>query len=203
MKDICHIVPDVNNGVDAASPANDVIGSSPEASRHHPQQPEDVNKASASEELICLDFDALVDEKLDGFTLDDLNDDDFNPRASNGASGSNGASSGASSGSGSGGAVGSDDNDDDFAQFNPRGVEIPRPAGAPALPPRDAAGSSVNSGGKVASVGASSPFMGISGNPFGGDPFGMSSFNASASQAPLAMNSDMSLNLDDLDPLKK
>merc|ERR1712096_107844 len=48
-----------------------------------------IKEENDNNELICLDMGSLsgggnsgTDEKLDGFTLDDLNDDDFNPRGS-------------------------------------------------------------------------------------------------------------------------
>jgi hypothetical protein len=164
---------------------------------------------SALEELICLEPAATAGgeataAKLDGFTLDDLNDDDFNPRA---------AAAGTSSSS-------DEDADDDF---DPRAPQVPAPLAVvpPNLPPRDSA-AKITAGGGNYQQNLSQPMIPIfpkddpfAKNPFagGGDPFGMVTFESSSSAAPpplaaanILAAADFSLSpefsLDELDPLK-
>jgi hypothetical protein len=111
-------------------------------------------------ELICLESEVL-ELKLDGFSLDDINDDDFNPRASD-----------------------EDDEDEDAAQFDPRApplAPVPQVAvlSPPALPPRVANNNSQNltSTPKMDNIFSSNPFSNAS------DPFGMSAFDSAQSGA--------------------
>jgi len=151
-----------------------------------------------------INFDAPV-TKLDTMTLDDLNDDDFDPRAGTGDTGDS-----------------SDTSDD----FNPRGtattsnprtqplgtpiikppcaVTAPQPTPTrilppPTLPPRDP---SKITAAKV--PGVANPFS----SPAANDPFGMSNFSTPTakpsdpfSSGPTFGSTDFSL--DELDPLRK
>ncbi len=78
------------------------------APQQKPQSPstpsEQQGKKSSPDELICLDLDG-ASSGVDGLTLDDLNDDDFNPRAGGGGGG---------------------DKDEDEEDFDPR-QEMPPP----------------------------------------------------------------------------
>jgi len=151
-----------------------------------------------------INFDAPV-TKLDTMTLDDLNDDDFDPRAGTGDTGD------------------SSDTSDDFnprgtaTTSNPRtqslGTPIIKPPSAvtapqatptrilppPTLPPRDP---SKITAAKV--PGVANPFS----SPAANDPFGMSNFSTPAakpsdpfSSVPTFGSTDFSL--DELDPLRK
>ena len=165
-----------------------------------------------SDELICLDSAVEANtSKLDGFSLDDLNDDDFNPRAE-------GGTSGGSEDDDEGAAGGSDD-------APPPSMPAPQiirpPPAAPARPAPAVVGeqAKVNmtiSNDLFAPKDANDPFAK---NPFassgGGsnDPFGMASFSSSAVAAnPSPKSSSDSFqagltsntfSLDQLDPLKK
>ena len=103
---------------------------------------------SADDQLINLDAPV---SKFDNMTLDDLNDDDFDPRA--------------------GDQTGDSDSSDDF---NPRSFPVlPSPAkgvkSPPALPPREQ--------GSVKPV-SNNPFSSPAGlTGFSQDPFGMPTFN--------------------------
>lgn len=138
---------------------------------------------TSDDQLINLDVPV---SKFDNMTLDDLNDDDFDPRAAD--------------------QTGDSDSSDDF---NPRSFPAPVlpapstpasiPAGSifmtpPAIPPRDP-------GKVVATNPFSSPFLaGGGGSPQ--DPFGMSTFNTPekiAASSPFG-SADV---FADLDPLKK
>lgn len=156
-------------------------------------------KDKKTDELICLEATAT---KLDGFSLDDLNDDDFNPRAF-------GANTSAAP---------EEDSDDtnDENDFNPR-ADLPPPATKapavilappPALPPREAPPIPTPSNNtKIDVFSSDDPFAS---NPFTGsqDPFGMSAFDSGAkSKNPLdAFQAGLGIgnfSLDELDPLKK
>lgn len=157
--------------------------------------------STAAAELICLDAasDNLT-AKLDGFTLDDLNDDDFNPRAM--------------------GASSSED------EFDPRASANAPPTVPPPVlqqqqqqqvilsPPAPAVVAPVAPTADIFRPKDGNPF---SGNPFGGanDPFGMASFDAAAGnkapnvgnvfdsfQAGISVGGGNNL-FEDLDPLKK
>jgi len=190
------------------------------------------NEQNDSNQLISFGGNAGVDEKLDGLSLDDLNDDDFNPRGS----------------------------DDDELEFNPRksvtenlpssspvqsfstspfppttqstlpaAPFITPPINAPALPPRDptkvsspvapAVTQPFNNNDKFHSdsnFGSNNIFHN---NPFEtpstkADPFGMSSFDNNSTPFSKAFSGDdwgmaqksvtaNTLSLDELDPLKK
>lgn len=103
---------------------------------------------SADDQLINLDAPV---SKFDNMTLDDLNDDDFDPRA--------------------GDQTGDSDSSDDF---NPRSFPVlPSPVkgviSPPALPPREQ--------GTVKTV-SNNPFISPAGlTGFSQDPFGMPTFN--------------------------
>lgn len=160
-------------------------------------RPEDM-KPTNFNELICLEEAEAATEQLDGFTLDDLNDEDFNPRA--------------------GGAATSED-DDDF-QFDPRAVAnssgsptnnfSPPPASAangpmmlsppPALPPRDPQKLIINNN-------VANPFS--NGVGVSNDLFGMGSFDSSMPAPANGKHNNFSsgfskpnFSLDELDPLK-
>lgn len=158
-----------------------------------------VEKSKDKDELINLDGSAAEStSNVDGFTLDDLNDDDFNPRA----------------------AESTESDDSETAK--------PPPKLPPVLPPRDPnkinkSASTPNTAGLnmqqnmadffskddpfsktnpfgAATSGASAA-AGISAG-FGNDPFGMDSFHMSKSNNSLA-DTFQDFNLDELDPLKK
>ena len=160
-----------------------------------------------SSELICLD--AAVEgssSKLDGFDLDDLNDDDFNPRAASDEDDEEGAASG-----------GQLDDDAPPPAMPPPQIIRPPPA-APARPSPAVVGeqAKVNmtlSNDLFAPKDANDPFAK---NPFASsgsnDPFGMASFSEAGSagqhQAPNAFQAGITtgtaaFSLDQLDPLKK
>jgi hypothetical protein len=165
-------------------------------------------------ELICLDLEVSgVGIRLDGFSLDDINDDDFNPRAPS-----------------------DEDEEESPTDFDPRAEsERPVPPASaampltltpPALPPRVANNNSQNNL-------TSTPFQSekqqgniFSSNPFSGggaDPFGMAAFDSPTGPAKQGLNAlpspfVTSLNasggggggeiapnnfFDDLDPLNK
>jgi len=184
-----------------------------------------------SNQLISFGVNSGLDEKLDGLSLDDLNDDDFNPRGS----------------------------DDDDLEFNPRKsmtenspsspiqsfstspfppstqsnvpttpfIEAPR--NAPALPPRDtnkvtspvapAVTQPFNNNDKFHSDSGFGSNNIFNNNPFESpatkaDPFGMSSFDNNPTPFSKAFSGDdwgmaqksvtaNTLSLDELDPLKK
>merc|ERR1712212_539257 len=165
----------------------------------------DVSEDSAidSQADKLINFDAPV-TKLDTMTLDDLNDDDFDPRAGTGDTGDS-----------------SDTSDD----FNPRGtgvttsnsrtqsmgtpiikppsaVNTPQATPArilppPTLPPRD---SSKITAAKV--PGVTNPFSSPA-----SDPFGMSNFSSAKPSDPFTSSvpsfGTTDFSLDELDPLKK
>lgn len=156
---------------------------------------------SRPDELINLDSSIT---KLDGFSLDDINDDDFNPRASSGS-----------------------DDEDEADDFDPRIPAGPPPALAPppSQPPQEPVASVPNGGGNY-QQNLSQPISPENSifpkddpfgqNPFSGavDPFGMASFNSNSTKGPLtplestfqsslAAGGPTTFSLDDLDPLKK
>jgi len=165
---------------------------------------EGLNAAVDAQADKLINFDAPA-TKLDTMTLDDLNDDDFDPRAE---------------------AADTGDSSDTSDDFNPRGDSsnprtlvgtpiIKPPSTAtqqstptrilppPSLPPRDP---SKISAAKVPAM--ANPFT----SPAPSDPFGMSNFSASPGTAPPVAkdafsngltfgNADFSL--DELDPLRK
>ena len=164
--------------------------------------------SKSNNELICLDESDVggVGNKLDGFSLDDINDDDFNPRATS-----------------------EDSEEDEEARSPPPQSAPPQalspPLPPPALPPRVASNNSQNSSSNLTStptftkqaadnIFSSNPFGGGVGDGSGGvDPFGMSAFQSPASGAhkgdksPFAPSSAAAAVgqnfFDDLDPLRK
>ena len=158
-------------------------------------------------ELICLDDADVggVGNKLDGFSLDDINDDDFNPRAT------------------------SEDSDEDEEaaaarspppQSAPPQALSPAALPPPALPPRVTS----NNGSNLTStptftkqaadnIFSSNPFSGDGSGGGGVDLFGMSAFQSPTSGAlkgeksPFAPSSAAAAVgqsfFDDLDPLRK
>merc|ERR1712013_284399 len=165
----------------------------------------DVSEDSAidSQADKLINFDAPV-TKLDTMTLDDLNDDDFDPRAGTGDTGD------------------SSDTSDDFnprgtgvTTSNPRtqsmGTPIIKPPSAvtttqatparilppPSLPPRDP---SKITAAKV--PGVTNPFSSPA-----SDPFGMSNFSSAKPSDPFTSSvpsfGTTDFSLDELDPLKK
>jgi len=190
------------------------------------EQPKTTSEESDSNQLISFGGNAGNDEKLDGLSLDDLNDDDFNPRGS----------------------------DDDELEFNPRkpmnetnvtSVQsfstspfpqptlpapiIEPPRSAPALPPRDLMKASIPTAPSVTEAfnnndkfHTESTFGGTNifqTNPFEipstkSDPFGMTAFDNNPTPFSKSFAGDdwsmpqksvtvHSLSLDELDPLKK
>merc|ERR1712241_469244 len=131
-------------------------------------------------ELICLDdstTSSTVDFggiTLDNFTLDDLNDDEFNPRAVEQPAPS------------------------PFVQVGSVPTTTPTPAPVlvppPALPPREFK--------KISPVpeNNNNPFSTNSG--LNDDPFGMTSFSSAPAIAKPAVNPNPLASLDDLDPFK-
>ena len=164
--------------------------------------------SKTNNELICLDESDVggVGNKLDGFSLDDINDDDFNPRAN------------------------SEDSEEDSEEV--RGGPPPQsappqvlspPLPPPALPPRVASNNSQNGSSNLTStptftkqaadnIFSSNPFSVGDGNG-GVDPFGMSAFQSTSSGAlksdkspfaPPSAAAAVGQNFfDDLDPLRK
>lgn len=171
ISEVCQITPTVDN-----SPTH--VNSKPSL---------DMSNASVEDQLINLDAPV---SKFDTMTLDDLNDDDFDPRAA--------------------GDDGSDTSDD----FNPRRPSFPTPVirqepvksvstpasafilSPPAIPPR-VSGTPVGPIGTPAST--TNPFASpfTTGSP--ADPFGMSTFNTPTEKGMVAAPSFFA----DLDPLKK
>jgi len=164
-------------------------------------------RSKTNNELICLDESDVggVGNKLDGFSLDDINDDDFNPRANS-----------------------EDSEEDEEVRPPPQSAPPPQalspPLPPPALPPRVASNNSQNS--SSSNLSSTPTFTKqaadniFSSNPFGGgggsggvDPFGMSAFQSAASGAhksdksPFAPSSAAAAVgqnfFDDLDPLRK
>jgi len=146
----------------------------------------DVSEASVEDQLINLDAPV---SKFDTMTLDDLNDDDFDPRA------------------------GSDTSDD----FNPRRPSFPTPVirqepvksvstpgsafilSPPAIPPR-VGGTPVSTTPAAPTNPFSSPFATNGGTP--SDPFGMTTFNTPTDKMQTPSFGSTGL-FADLDPLKK
>ena len=161
---------------------------------HVDQKPADKTDGEATEKTASeggddIKKDTLINleenGEIDGFTIDDLKDDFFNPRA------------------------GSSDDDD---EFNPRAGTAPSPAAAPAaapkepvlspppaLPPRDSAkvqNNNIHSDNIFGEPAAESTNPFASSKPFAPvsatiDPFGMSSFD-SANQQPFGGSSAFS-----------
>ena len=162
--------------------------------------------SKSNNELICLDESDVggVGNKLDGFSLDDINDDDFNPRATS-----------------------EDSEEDEEARSPPPQSAPPQalspPLPPPALPPRVASNNSQNSSNLTSTptftkqaadnIFSSNPFGGVGDGSGGVDPFGMSAFQSPASGAhkgdksPFAPSSAAAAVgqnfFDDLDPLRK
>ena len=153
-------------------------------------------------ELICLDESDVggVGNKLDGFSLDDINDDDFNPRANSEES---------------------EEEEERPPQSAPPQQQTFSPLPPPALPPRVATNNSQNNN-LTATPPQQQTFTKdiFSANPFGGggvDPFGMSAFQTPSSGEQKAADSGRSPFapspaaaaagghnfFDDLDPLRK
>ncbi len=175
-----------NNNITGAAAATAAINAPPRS--------KDGNKTPA---LISLEAAAPQGSstKLDGFTLDDLNDDDFNPRASTSTSEDD-----------------EEDDEEDEADFNPRAIgateEKKKPQvilAPPALPPREPPAV------KQEDIFKATPGDPFSGNPFASDPFGMATFNAGNAkggafdtfQASFKKVDGASFSLDELDPLKQ
>lgn len=193
LKDICQVsLPDEENIKEQNGDTLMINGHS---------NPQNEGKNSSPNELICLEESEATAEQLDNFTLDDLNDEDFNPRANvNGPS-------------------------DDDDEFDPRGSShnnsgksdqtmmdgAPMPAmisPPPALPPRDPY--KINNNNVINGTiypNLSSPTL--SANPFanGGDLFGMGNFQSPVLSPGKNNHFDgellkASFSLDELDPLK-
>jgi len=233
LNDICEVTVSVpETGKNSEKDQNAGKNESPDKDENESiEKPQIISEENDSNQLINFSGNAGLDEKLDGLSLDDLNDDDFNPRGS----------------------------DDDELEFNPRKsvtdnmpsspiqsfstspfppstqsilpvatfTETPR--NAPALPPRDptkvsspvvpAETQPFNNNDKFHSdsnFGSNNIFHN---NPFEvpstkADPFGMSSFENDSTPFSKGFTSDdwgmaqksvtaNTLSLDELDPLKK
>jgi len=158
-------------------------------------KPTTPNKSNG--ELIVLDA-AETNSGVDGLSLDDLNDDDFNPRAESSEN--------------------DEEEDADDEGFDPRAPSAPVPAPAPSAtttappvimaPPRAPARAAPAAPAPV--VGHSEDIFARKMDPFGGnDPFGMDTFGSSgggmvgsAFQAGIT-TAAANFSLDELDPLKK
>eukprot|EP00094_Tigriopus_californicus_P003337 TCALIF_03209-PA protein Name:"Similar to Gulp1 PTB domain-containing engulfment adapter protein 1 (Rattus norvegicus)" AED:0.35 eAED:0.36 QI:285/0.5/0.33/1/0.75/1/9/0/764 len=151
-------------------------------SNHSAKKPE-------KDELINLDS---ANNKLDGFSLDDLHDDDFNPRAF---------------------ASNSDSDDTDEADFDPRApkTEAPTLHPAPSAPVLISPPPAMPARAKSQNNFSDSLFSAneaVTKDPFNGDPFGMSTFESPVRSQTNALNgfqggiSMGNFSLDDLDPLK-
>eukprot|EP00096_Caligus_rogercresseyi_P005133 TRINITY_DN2002_c0_g1_i2.p2 TRINITY_DN2002_c0_g1~~TRINITY_DN2002_c0_g1_i2.p2 ORF type:complete len:183 (+),score=60.47 TRINITY_DN2002_c0_g1_i2:832-1380(+) len=171
------------------------VGETPELTSGGDVQDGDGSSSSDNDEqLICLDVN-----KLEGLSLDDLNDDDFNPREGDSGLGK------------------SSESPLDF-DFNPRGPEVssqglnpvtPKPL--PALPPRGSPSNNNNNAGNLFNESAknNNPFSTpLNNNTI--DPFGMPAFSSpstgglnSKKQAIDSFDSVGNFSLDELDPLKK
>eukprot|EP00095_Tigriopus_kingsejongensis_P001667 maker-scaffold857_size87770-snap-gene-0.24 protein:Tk01667 transcript:maker-scaffold857_size87770-snap-gene-0.24-mRNA-1 annotation:"ptb domain-containing engulfment adapter protein 1" len=144
-------------------------------------------KKASKDELITLD---ATNAKLDGFSLDDLHDEDFNPRAS-------------------------DSDDTDEAEFDPRAAKssLPPLHPAPSAPVIISPPPAMPSRAKSQSTFSDSMFSkndSFAKNPFssGGDPFGMAAFESPDQSKNNTMDGFQggitmgNFSLEDLDPLK-
>ncbi|QQP52294.1 PTB domain-containing engulfment adapter protein 1, partial [Caligus rogercresseyi] len=163
------------------------VGETPELTSGGDVQDGDGSSSSDNDEqLICLDVN-----KLEGLSLDDLNDDDFNPREGDSGLGK------------------SSESPLDF-DFNPEDRKFtPKPL--PALPPRGSPSNNNNNAGNLFNESAknNNPFSTpLNNNTI--DPFGMPAFSSpstgglnSKKQAIDSFDSVGNFSLDELDPLKK